>query len=131
MKKLLQLFIILLPVCALAAPESMPERVRGEGPFQRLILRDVIVVNGEGAPPVGPMDVLIKGNKIAEIRSLGLINPVPETNRIKVEPGDKVMELDGHYRLPCFIDLHAHVGGDAQGMKMPLRQLFSQLAPDV
>jgi len=116
MKKLLMVLIIFFPLVVIAAPESIPDRVRGEGPFERLILRGVIIVNGEGAPPVGPMDVLIKGNRIAQIRSLGLIKPVPESNRIAVQQGDKVMELDGHYLLPGFIDLHAHFGGDAQGV---------------
>ena len=116
MKFLLLILVIFLPFIASAAPESIPDRVRGEGPFERLILRDVIIINGEGAPPVGPMDVLIEENRIAEIRSLGLIKPVPESNRIALEPGDQVMELDGHYLLPGFIDLHAHFGGDAQGV---------------
>jgi len=116
MKELLLILAIFLPLSALAAPQSIPDRMRGEGPFERLILRDVIIVNGEGAPPVGPMDILIKGNRIAQIRSLGLKKPVPETNRIAVEPGDRVMELDGYYLLPGFIDMHAHFGGDAQGV---------------
>ena len=97
MKNLIKLLILLLPVFAIAAPESIPDRTRGDGPFERLILRGVTVVNGEGAPPVGPMDVLIQGNRIVEIRGLGLIKPVPESNRIAVAEGDRVMELDGHY----------------------------------
>ena len=67
MKNLIKLLIVFLSVNVLAAPESIPDRVRGEGPFERLILRGVIIVNGEGAPPVGPMDVLIVGNRIREI----------------------------------------------------------------
>jgi len=116
MKNLLKILIVTLSFSAFAAPESIPDRQRGEGPFDRLILRGVTIVNGEGAPPVGPMDVLIEGNRIAEIRNLGLFEPVPESRRIPVEPGDRVMELDGHYLLPGFIDLHAHFGGDAQGV---------------
>ena len=58
MKNLIKLLVMVLPVMALAAPESIPDRVRGEGPFERLILRGVIIVNGEGAPPVGPLFAL-------------------------------------------------------------------------
>jgi len=105
-----------MPLSAFAVPESSPDRQRGEGPFERLVLRGVTIVNGEGAPPVGPMDVLIEGNRIAEIRNLGLFKPVPDARRIAVQPGDRVMELDGHYMLPGFIDLHAHFGGDEQGV---------------
>ena len=49
---------------AWAAPESAPDRQRGEGPFDQLILRGVTVVNGEGAPPVGPMDVVIENGRV-------------------------------------------------------------------
>jgi imidazolonepropionase-like amidohydrolase len=117
--KLLVFFPLLIMVFSaklFAAPASIPDRQRGEGPFERLVLRGVIVVNGEGAPPNGPADVLIESNRIAEIRNLGLYKPVPEDRRIPVLPGDRVMELDGHYLLPGFIDMHAHFGGDEQGV---------------
>lgn len=116
MKNLISALLLLLPVLAMSAPPSSPDRVRGEGPFERLILRNVIVINGEGAPPVGPMDVLINGNRIAELRNLGLFQPFPEDSRIPVLPGDKVLELNGAYLLPGFIDLHTHFGGKDQGV---------------
>ncbi len=116
MKIALILLVLLMPVIVTAAPLEAPDRVRGQGPYQRLILRGVTVINGEGAPAVGPMDVLIEGNRIAEIRNLGILFPVAPDRRIEIEPGDQVMELDGHYLLPGFVDLHAHFGGDAQGV---------------
>ena len=116
MKQILTILTVIMSVNTIAAPQPIQDRYRGEGPFERMILRGVIVVNGEGAPPVGPMDVLVEGNRIAQIRSLGLYRPVPEENRIPVQAGDKVMELDGHYLLPGFVDVHAHFGGDDQGV---------------
>ena len=56
---------------AVAAPEPAPDRQRGEGPYGRLILRGVTVINGEGAPPVGPVDIVIEDNRIASIRNVG------------------------------------------------------------
>jgi hypothetical protein len=56
---------------AFAVPEMAPDRVRGEGPFDRLILRGVVVISGEGAPPIGPMDVVIEGNRIVSIHNAG------------------------------------------------------------
>jgi imidazolonepropionase-like amidohydrolase len=116
MKNLIIILVTVFTLNAFATPEPIPDRTHGEGPFDRLILRGVTIVNGEGAPPIGPMDVLIEGNIIKETRNLGLYKPVPDSNRIPVQPGDQVMELDGHYLLPGFIDLHAHFGGDAQGV---------------
>lgn len=116
MKNLIKLLTIILSLNVVAAPLSAPDRQRGEGPFERLILRGVIVVNGEGAPPTGPADVLIEGNRISQIRNLGIYEPVPEDARIPIMPGDRVLQLDGHYLLPGFIDMHAHFGGDEQGV---------------
>ncbi len=116
MKTLVLLLALSIPLCTTAAPIELPDRERGDGPYQRLLLRGVIVVNGEGAPPVGPMDVLIEGNKISQMRNLGIVTPVPESARIPVGEGDRVLELDGHYLLPGFVDLHAHFGGDEQGV---------------
>ena len=116
MKNLINILLLIVSVNLLAAPLPAPDRQRGEGPFERLVLRGVMIVNGEGAPPVGPMDVLIEGNRITEIRSLGIFKPVPDDNRISILPGDRVLELEGHYLLPGFVDLHAHFGGDAQGV---------------
>ncbi len=116
MKNLIKLLAIILSLNAVAQPLSAPDRQRGEGPFERLILRGVIIVNGEGAPPAGPADVLIEGNRISQIRNLGIYKPVPENQRIPARPGDRVLELDGHYLLPGFIDMHAHFGGDEQGV---------------
>ena len=63
------LILLFLVQSAWAAPAKAPDRDRGEGPFERLILRGVTVVNGEGAPPIGPMDVVIEGNRIASSRA--------------------------------------------------------------
>ena len=100
-----------------AAPESAPDRERGEGPFERLILRGVTVISGEGAPPMGPVDIVISGDRIESIRNVGYPGvPIEEKDRPEAKDGDRVLDLEGHYVLPGFIDMHAHFGGDAQGV---------------
>lgn len=75
------------------------------------------MVNGEGAPPIGPMDVVIEGNRIASIHNVGFPGvPIDEAERPQVKEGDRVLELEGHYLLPGFVDMHAHFGGDDQGV---------------
>ena len=102
---------------AVAAPEPAPDRQRGEGPYGRLILRGVTVINGEGAPPVGPVDIVIEDNRIASIRNVGYPGlPIEDEGRPEARQGDRVLDLEGHYVLPGFIDMHAHFGGDAQGV---------------
>ncbi|MEX0906883.1 MAG: amidohydrolase family protein, partial [Gemmatimonadota bacterium] len=90
------------------AQQPAPPRAEGEGPFDTLILRDVIVIDGTGGPPIGPMDVTIEGNRIASITPASTPG-MPRQDR-PVPAGARVLELDGHYVMPGFIDLHLHTG---------------------
>src|SRR5438552_12281180 len=90
------------------APDRRPDE--GEGPFQRLIIRGATVIDGTGAPPIGPADVVIEGNRIREIRVVGApLVPIKPEGR----PKDATKEIDGTglYVLPGFVDMHGHAGG--------------------
>jgi hypothetical protein len=43
-------------------PAPARDRVRGEGPFDTLIIKDVMLINGEGAPPRGPVSIVVSGD---------------------------------------------------------------------
>jgi outer membrane murein-binding lipoprotein Lpp len=93
-----------------------PPRAEGEGPFQRLILRGVTLIDGTGAPPVGPVDIVIAGNRIVQVETVGHPGaPIDPDDRPVAAKGDKEMDLSGLYVLPGFIDMHAHIGGKEQG----------------
>ncbi|MFQ5506783.1 MAG: amidohydrolase family protein, partial [Planctomycetota bacterium] len=95
-------------------PVPAPARAEGEGPFERLILRGGVLINGTGAPPIGPVDIVIEGNRIAEIENVGHPGvPIEAAKRPKA--GDKELDVQGMYVLPGFIDMHAHIGGKRQG----------------
>jgi imidazolonepropionase-like amidohydrolase len=96
--------------------EPAPDRRvnEGEGPFTRLIIRGATVIDGTGAPPIGPVDIVIEKNRIVEVRSVGY----PKVAiREAARPTGAVKEIDatGMYVLPGFVDCHAHIGGVAQG----------------
>ena len=40
----------------------------GDGPHSQLIIRGVMLINGDGSPPRGPMDIVVEGNKIVEVQ---------------------------------------------------------------
>lgn len=90
-----------------------PEVKEGDGPFPHLIIRGVMLVDGTGAPPVGPVDIVVKQNRIVNIISLGLPTPgMPSSgNRTPLEPGGRELDATGMYLMPGFIDCHAHIGG--------------------
>jgi hypothetical protein len=76
-----------------------------EGPYNRLVLRNVMVIPGHGSPPTGPHDILIEGNTIREIRSFAPASPPDDRPRWT---GDRVIEGTGLYVMPGLIDLHHH-----------------------
>ena len=95
---------------------AAPPRAEGEGPFARLILRGATLIDGTGAPPVGPVDIVIERNRILEIRSVGYPGvPIDSAKRPAAKSGDREIDLHGHYVLPGFVDLHGHMGGTEQG----------------
>ncbi|MDN7125107.1 amidohydrolase family protein [Pseudidiomarina terrestris] len=100
-----------------APPKAPPRGEQGEGPYQRLILRGVTVINGEGAPPQGPVDIVIENDRITNVVSVGNPGvPILPDNRPQLRDGDKEMDLTGHYVLPGFVDMHGHIGGSAEGI---------------
>ncbi|WP_138430069.1 amidohydrolase family protein [Fodinibius saliphilus] len=96
--------------------QEAPERTIGDGPYEKLIIRGVMLVDGTGSPPRGPVDIVVQGNRITSIRSVGYPGiPIDEDQRPKANANTKEIEAKGMYLLPGFIDMHAHTGGVEQG----------------
>jgi hypothetical protein len=93
--------------------KKAPEIKEGDGPYPQLIIRGVMLIDGTGAPPIGPTDIVIKQNRIVNIQNVGF--PGVEINserRPKLEPGGKELNCEGMYLMPGFIDMHGHIGGN-------------------
>ena len=86
----------------------------GEGPFDRLVIRGATIIDGTGAPPQGPVDLVIENNRIREIRSVGFPH-VAIREAARPAKGTKEIDATGMYVLPGFVDCHGHIGGLAQG----------------
>ncbi|MFQ5445881.1 MAG: amidohydrolase, partial [Saprospiraceae bacterium] len=52
----------------LAQVEKAPPRAEGDGPYGQLIIRGVTLINGNCAPPTGPVDIVVEQNRITAIR---------------------------------------------------------------
>lgn len=117
MKKFLYTLVAFFVIAeSFAQISSAPARTRGDGPYENLIIRGATLINGNGAPPIGPVDIVIKKNRITKVQVVGY--PGVEINadrRPKLE-GDG-MEVDAHgmYVMPGFVDMHGHIGGESQG----------------
>lgn len=112
---------VLLPltVRAQAGADEIPRRSEGEGPFERLILRAVNLIDGTGAPVRGPVDIVIKNDRIAAIKSVGApLLPIDPDDRPPLD-GGREMDLSGMYVLPGFIDTHLHIHHEGSGQTVP------------
>jgi len=95
---------------------AMAQSAAGDGPHQQLIIRGVTLINGNGAPPQGPIDIVVEGNKITKICVVGYPGvPIDESRRPVLKAGGKELDCTGMYLLPGFIDMHGHIGGVSQG----------------
>jgi imidazolonepropionase-like amidohydrolase len=93
-----------------------PPRAEGEGPFPHLIIRGATLIDGTGAPPTGPVDVVIENDRIVSIQTVGFPGvPINENRRPALREGGREIDAHGMYLLPGFVDVHAHIGGRAQG----------------
>ena len=89
-----------------------PDRAdgEGEGPYSRLIIRGAILIDGTGAPPRGPVDIVVENNRIVDVKSVGYPGlEIEEDER----PTDATREIDAHgqYVMPGIVDMHTHTGG--------------------
>jgi hypothetical protein len=104
-------------------PRRAPARREGEGPFGKLIIRGVTLIDGYGGPPRGPVDIVIEGNRIAEIANVGFPNlPIDSARR----PRGAQREIDGSrmYVMPGLVDLHVHQGTK---LKAPDSEYYNKL----
>ena len=92
-----------------AQMESVPDRSaqEGEGPFDKLLIRGATVIEGTGAPPAGPIDILVEGNRITALYPGGA--PKDEARTVQ-----RVIDAKGMYVLPGFVDTHGHNGDPAK-----------------
>lgn len=105
-----------LSLLAQSSVDKATNRYQGEGPWIQLIIRGVTLINGNSAPPIGPVDIVVENNIIKQIKTVGYPGvPIDSTYRPKLKPGGKELNAEGMYLLPGFVDMHGHIGGRMQG----------------
>jgi imidazolonepropionase-like amidohydrolase len=88
-----------------------PNRAAGEGagPFKTMVVRGAMLIDGTGGPPRGPVDIVVSGNRITQIRNAGTPGVALRPNR--PPQADHEIDATGMYVMPGFVDLHVHAGG--------------------
>ena len=114
-------FLCLLLTCFISSTlfaqiPVAPNRNAGDGPYNQLIIRGVTMINGTGAPALGPVDIVIENNRIVKIVTVGSEgSPINPARRPKLAANGKEIDATGMYALPGLIDMHTHIGGVEQG----------------
>lgn len=102
-------------ICLLMLPGLLASQ-EGQGPYPQLIIRGVTLINGNGAPPQGPIDIVVENNIIKSVEVVGYPGvAINNSKRPQLKAGGRELNCEGMYLLPGFIDMHGHIGGEAQG----------------
>jgi len=76
----------------------------------------VTLINGNRAPPTGPVDIVVENNMITDIQTVGYPGvEIDDSNRPQLKSEGKELDASGMYLMPGFVDMHGHIGGEAQG----------------
>ena len=66
-----------------AGDSAAPARKQGDGvgPFKKMVVRGVTLIDGTGGPPLSPMDIVVEGNRITAVRQAGWPGLPQQANR--------------------------------------------------
>ena len=84
--------------------------------FNSLVIRNVIIIDGNGTPAKGPMDVIIKGNTIQSV--------VNANKDESYKEAEQVIDGTGMYMLPGLINIHGHIHEERGGKPIPFDYLY-------
>lgn len=96
--------------CAAPAP-ALAQSSFGDladGPYEKLVIQNAMVIPGHGGPPVGPYDIVIEGNTITEMTPFDAVT-AERRGESERSTGDRVIDASGMYVMPGMIDLHMHL----------------------
>jgi len=84
----------------------------------RYVIRNALVIAGNGTPAAGPYDIVIEGNTIADMVPL---DPVAVKAGLARRPTASVeIDATGKYVMPGLINAHGHVQDSRGGLPQPL-----------
>lgn len=108
----------LLLFAAAVSVFAQPARVVSGHRYPRLVIRNAIIIEGNGTPASGPKDIVIENGRITSIVPL---DPVAVSRGSANRPqSDFEIDAAGKYVMPGLIDAHAHVQEERGGIPQPL-----------
>jgi hypothetical protein len=65
-----------------------------DGPYDRLVIQNAMVIPGHGGPPVGPYDIVIEQNMITEMTTFDPVTAERRGDTARAT-GDRVIDAEG------------------------------------
>lgn len=122
----LYLRVLILLVVTVSGLTAQPVSGRR---YNRIVIRNATIVDGNGTPASGPADITIEGNRITAIKWLDPVARSGGPNVSGTGGGNSAnadAEIDGtdKYVLPGLINAHAHVQDERGRIPQPLEYEF-------
>jgi len=104
--------VVSILTVAASALQAQSRGVEHGQRYDRLVIRNVIVIDGKGTPARGPQDIVVEGNKIAAVRGA---NTRPDAYKNEKH----ILDGTGMYLLPGLINSHVHLQDERAGIPQP------------
>ena len=98
------LFFLAVPPVAAQMPAATGQI------YDKLVIRNALVIDGTGNPVRGPYDITVED---------GLITAMGRHNPNRAVEADRVIDAAGMYVMPGIVDLHSHIMFSRNGEPMP------------
>lgn len=112
MKKFFMKFgslLIILPLLICSCENSTKNKIPKTTDKNSIIaVKNAVLIDGTGAGPKNNMTVIIEGERIKSIYV---------DNQSKIPPGAQIIDLDGAFLMPGFINAHVHNAYDEDNLK--------------
>jgi imidazolonepropionase-like amidohydrolase len=108
---------ILLAHLAVTRAQTPSTSVTAGRRYPRLVIRNAMVIDGNGTPAAGPKDIVVEGNTIAAVVP---IDPVSMRGAARRPAGEVEIDATGKYVAPGLINAHGHVQEERGGLPQPL-----------
>jgi hypothetical protein len=118
-KKALRFIFLIFFMAFISVPASYGQTtgIRHGERYDELVIKNVVMVDGKGTPPRGPVDIFVKKNRIHSIFSA-------KQSREAYEDHDHVLDGTGLTIVPGMINIHAHIHDSRGNKPIPFDYLY-------
>ena len=112
LKRICVFFLFIVVFCS-------AQSIVRQGPFDKLIIANAMVIPGHGGPAYGPANIIIEQNRIVQIISFN--GKTGRELKDNIPKGDRVIDAMGMYVMPGLIDLDTHI----RTLEFPLNYIYN------